>query len=40
LVVNVETREARQLVLSDRRYSTRHPLMNLNARAQAVSKTA
>lgn len=40
LVVNVETREARQLVLSDRRYSTRHPLMNLAPRAEAVSKTA
>ncbi len=40
LVVNVETREARQFVLSDRRYSTRHPLMNLNQRAEAVCKTA
>ncbi len=40
LVVNVETREARQLVLSDRRYSTRHPLMNLAARSEVVSKTA
>ena len=40
LVVNVETREARQLVLSDRRYSTRHPLMNLAPRAEVVSKTA
>ncbi len=29
LVVNVETRAARQLVLSDRRYSTRHPLMKV-----------
>jgi len=40
LVVNVDTREARQLVLSDRRYSTRHPLMNLSSRGEAVSKTA
>lgn len=40
LVVNVETREAKQLVLSDRRYSTRHPLMNLSAQQEAVSKTA
>ncbi len=40
LVINVETREARQLVLSDRRYSTRHPLMNLHQQAQPVSKTA
>jgi len=40
LVVNVETREAKQLVLSDRRYSTRHPLMSLGARTEAVSKTA
>jgi flagellar assembly factor FliW len=40
LVVNVDTREAKQLVLSDRRYSTRHPLMNLSAHGEAVSKTA
>ncbi len=39
LVINVTTRTARQLVLSDRRYSTRHPLMRLPQR-QAVSKTA
>jgi flagellar assembly factor FliW len=32
LVVNLETREARQLVLSDRRYSTRHPLMRVGER--------
>ncbi len=29
LVINVATRFARQLVLSDRRYSTRHPLTRL-----------
>ncbi len=40
LVVNIETRQARQLVLSDRRYSTRHPLMNLSRKPEAVSKTA
>jgi len=40
LVVNVETRQAKQLVLSDRRYSTRHPLMNLSRKPEAVSKTA
>ncbi len=40
LVVNVDTRQARQLVLSDRRYSTRHPLMNLNQRQEAVTRTA
>jgi flagellar assembly factor FliW len=40
LVINVETREGKQLVLSDRRYSTRHPLMNLSRPQEAVSKTA
>lgn len=30
LVVNVETRQARQLVLSDKKFSTRHPLMRLS----------
>ncbi len=29
LVVNVQNRRARQLVLSDKRYSTRHPLMRV-----------
>ena len=41
LIVNVDSRQARQLVLSDKRYSTRHPLMNLNEQqVKAVSKTA
>lgn len=42
LVINVETREGKQLVLSDRRYSTRHPLMHLGARGgqEVISKTA
>jgi flagellar assembly factor FliW len=39
LVVNVETRQARQLVLSDRRYSTRHPLMRVPAQQPAMSAT-
>ena len=30
LVVNVETRQAKQLVLSDKRFSARHPLMRLS----------
>ncbi len=40
LVINVGTRIGRQLVLSDKRYSTRYPLMQLPTRAAAVSKTA
>jgi flagellar assembly factor FliW len=39
LVVNVKNREARQLVLSDKRYSTRHPLMR-TSRPAALGKTA
>ena len=39
LVVNVQNRRARQLVLSDKRYSTRHPLMRVPNLA-AVGKTA
>ena len=39
LVVNVVNREARQLVLSDKRFSTRHPLMRL-PRQRALGKTA
>ena len=39
LVVNVRNRKARQLVLSDKRYSTRHPLMRVPQRA-AMSKSA
>ncbi len=38
LVVGVETRCGRQLVLTDRRYSTRHPLMRVPGR-EALSKT-
>lgn len=39
LVVNVENRQACQLVLSDKRYSTRHPLMRVE-RSAAIGKTA
>jgi len=39
LVVNIETRNARQLVLSDRRYSTRHPLMRVPHREMAMGRT-
>ena len=38
LVVNVENRQARQLVLSDKRFSTRHPLMRLPAQHE-MSRT-
>lgn len=39
LVVNVVNRHARQLVLSDKRYSTRHPLMRIPSR-MVMGKTA
>ncbi len=39
VVVNVENRKARQLVLSDKRYSTRHPLMRI-PKPETMSKTA
>ena len=38
LVVNVENRHGKQLVLSDKRYSTRHPLMKLSSPA-ALGRT-
>jgi len=40
LIVSTETRQAKQLVLSDRRYATRHPLMSLSQRHEAIGKTA
>src|SRR5262245_35113018 len=40
LVVGVATRTGKQMVLSEKRYTTRHPLMRLPARSQPVSKTA
>ena len=39
LVVSMETRAATQLVLSDKRYSTRHPLMRLSESEVTMSKT-
>jgi flagellar assembly factor FliW len=39
LVVNVQNRRGKQLVLSDRRYSTRHPLIRLT-QGQALARTA
>lgn len=39
LVINVENRRGRQLVLSDKRFSTRHPLMRL-PEAGAMGQTA
>ena len=39
LVVNVTNRKARQLVLSDKRYATRQPLMRIPVR-QVMGKTA
>ena len=39
LVVNVKNRSGRQLVLSDKRYSTRHPLMRLSTES-ALTKSA
>ncbi len=39
LVVHVETRKGHQLVLSNKRYSTRHPLMRI-PKPVAMNKTA
>ena len=39
LVVNVTNRHARQLVLSDKRYATRRPLMRVS-KAKTLSRTA
>jgi len=39
LVINVKNRQGRQLVLSDKRYSTRHPLMRI-PRPARMGKTA
>ncbi|MHC5110823.1 MAG: flagellar assembly protein FliW [Planctomycetota bacterium] len=39
LVVNVKNHHARQLVLSDKRYSTRHPLMRIE-RPATMGRTA
>ena len=40
VVVNVDSRDAKQLVLSDKRYSTRHPLMRLPQEDAVASRTA
>ena len=40
LVLNARNRQGLQLVLSEKKYSTRHPLMNLEAKQKQVSKTA
>lgn len=42
LVINVATRIGKQLVLSDKRFATRHPLMRLPVQRaqQAISKSA
>jgi len=40
LIINVETRVGRQLVLSDKKYSTRYPLMQLPTSESLVSKSA
>jgi len=40
LVINVQTRQGKQMVLSDRRYTTRHPLMEMTEKPEAVSQTA
>jgi len=38
LIINTATRTARQLVLSDKRFSTRHPLMRM-PQPEKMSKT-
>ena len=40
LVINARNLTGKQLVLSDKRYTTRHPLMQLGEPAMPVSKTA
>lgn len=41
LVINIATRVGKQLVLSDKRFATRHPLMRLSENeTAAVSRTA
>lgn len=40
LVINVATRVGKQLVLSDKKYTTRHTLMKLPARTAAMTRTA
>jgi flagellar assembly factor FliW len=40
LVINVVNRRGRQMVLSEKKYSTRHPLMELEKPVKQVTKTA
>ena len=40
LVVSASNRKGVQLVLSEKKYSTRHPLIRLHSQARQVSKTA
>ena len=40
LLINVLNRQARQLVLSEKKYSTRHPLLELQGDPKQVSQTA
>ncbi|MBN2376813.1 MAG: flagellar assembly protein FliW [Sedimentisphaerales bacterium] len=40
LVINAINRTGRQLVLSEKKYSTRHPLINLDSPQRQISKTA
>ncbi len=40
LVINVATRVGKQLVLSEKKFTTRHPLMQLPSRQAAMSRTA
>jgi len=40
LVINTVNRRGLQLVLSEKKYDTRHPLINLDCSPQCVSKTA
>ena len=40
IVVNAASRQALQLVLSDKRYTTRHPLIQLPVQTEVLSRTA
>ena len=40
LVINVATRVGKQLVLSDKRFATRHPLLRLDQTERAVTQSA
>jgi len=40
IVINAANRHGLQLVLSEKKYSTRHPLITLEAQAKQVSRTA